>query len=127
MEKLSVTERFDINSKANGMMDKMEKYVNDWELRINSSTEQFFRIHGGNHPEMWELYKQIYCNTSSTAAVERSFSVQNYLQTPRRNRLSEGKLSSLMFINITLSLASEYGYVEDICKYIELDGNVEIL
>ena len=118
-------EKKELMATANDMEGKMYDYMMAWEKRIGTTAERFLSLHGCEYPEMWDLYKHIQCSTSSTAAVERSFSIQGCLQTPRRNRLSERKLSALMFINITVSFAREYGYIEDLCKFIELSDNTE--
>ena len=124
-DQLTQDEKKELMARANDMENKMYDYMMAWEKRYGSTAERFFTLHGCEYPELWDLYKQIHCNTSSTAAVERSFSIQGYLQTPRRNRLSGPKLSGLMFININVSFAREYGYLDDLCKFIELGDNIE--
>ena len=81
------------------------------------TAERFLPLHGFEYPELWDLYKQIHCNTSSTAAVERSFSLQSYLQTYKRSRLSELKLSRLMIVYISVSFAREYDHIEYLNKF----------
>ena len=69
------------------------------------------------YPILYELYKTF--NTpASSAAVERSFSMQNRLVTPSRNRLALDGVRDLLFIKMNVLSARKWNWFIDMLRYL---------
>ena len=75
------------------------------------------------YPILFELYKHFFNAPASSAAVERSFSIQNAIVIPRRSQLNPNLIKQLLFINMNVKSANDYGWREEMMKYLNTNAN----
>ena len=60
----------------------------------------FWKTHKEKFPRLFVIAQQIFAAPASTAAVERIFSIADYISSPRRLRTSDFNFENLLFANL---------------------------
>ncbi len=97
------------------------KYVRDKKNRY--SVHNAMELWCDQYPILFELYKHFFNAPASSAAVERSFSIQNAIVIPRRSQLNPTLIKQLLFINMNVKSANAYGWREEMMKYLNTNAN----
>ena len=61
------------------------------------------------------MYKKFVCIPSSSASVERSFSIQGLIQTSTRNRLKPSTIANILTVRVNLAFMKKTSYY---CDYL---------
>lgn len=65
--------------------------------------KSYFASRGSSYSVLLDMYKKYACIPSSSASVERSFSIQGLVQTTIRNRLSASTIANILIVRANLS------------------------
>lgn len=106
----------DMKDKNADVMAEVKKYINDKKYRHTvhdaMTTGKYL------YPILYELYKHFFNTPASSAAVERSFSMQNRLVSPSRNRLTQSGVRDLLFIKMNVLSSRRSKWFDDMLKYL---------
>lgn len=112
----------------NKCMVEIFSYIRDREDRDGLTIEEYLSCH--SYKRLETVYEYIFSMPSSSAAVERSFSIQKLLHTPQRSLTSPGLLRDQLMIRINTAAGLKSG--EDRVmkayykKYKELEKNKQL-
>ena len=82
-------------------------YIRNQKDRAGITIEEFFSCHPCKR--LKNIYEYIFSMPSSSAAVERSFSIQKLLHTPQRNLTSPELIRDQLIIRINTSIGLKSG------------------
>ena len=82
-------------------------YIRDRADRVGITTEEYFSCH--SNKRLKKIYEYIFSMPSSSAAVERSFSIQKLLHTPQRNLTSPELIRDQLIIRINTAVGLKSG------------------
>lgn len=103
---------------AGSMIEEVKLFMNKIVYREDGDIDSYFRNHGSVTKNLKMIYNTITCERSSTAPVERSFSIFNNIFTERRNRLTEASLCNVLTIKINVAYAQNYDYMNILTHYL---------
>ena len=89
-------------------MDKQYRHIVHDAMKTGSSY----------NPILFVLHKYFINVPATSAAVERSFSFQNAIPTPSRNRLRKTMVRNLIFLKMNMMSAKKHGFDYDILKFL---------
>ncbi len=98
------------------LFEEVKKFVLEKKYRL--SLFSFMKTSTALYPLLSPLYEYLYSQPASSAAVERSFSVQNSIMVPSRNRLSVYLSGKLLFIKMNYFAATKYQWEDDLMKHL---------
>jgi len=93
-------------------------FMKDHATRDCKSMSGYLNLMSRVYPILWEVYCNEYSLPASTAAVERSFSIQGYMMTARRNRLMPSTIRNMMIVRMNCILSEKNGWSADLDKHI---------
>jgi hAT family C-terminal dimerisation region len=81
----------------------------------------WWRLFGGDVPDLRRIAIAVLGMTTSSCPVERSFSLQKSIHTTARNRLNHGTVNKLVFCHSNMNLLWEGNTVDDdvVIEFIE--------
>lgn len=103
---------------AQGWMEAFS-FMEDYGNRRFLSLNDYMRLCSSRYPILAEIYSSEYSYPASTAAVERSFSVQGYIMTDRRNRLQPTTIRNIMLLRMNTILGRKDTWYDDMNEYIK--------
>lgn len=94
------------------------RFMVERPFRYGITVPKYLRENSKLFPELIEVYEDLFSSPASTAAVERSFSVQGCFMVPRRNRLRIDTIRNMMLIRMNSLLASRTGKESQFMDYV---------
>ena len=105
-----------LESRKAKLINELQQYLNDKSYRM--TVHDAMKTSNTMYPILYELYKYFINVPASSAAVERSFSFQNAILTPSRNRLMDTTVRNLLYLKMNMMSARKHGWEDDILKYL---------
>ena len=102
---------------------RMQAYDFLKEWSTNYDVEKFL-ITRSEMSILYDIYKKFVCIPSSSASVERSFSIQGLVQTSVRNRLKPDTIANILTVRVNLAFMKRTSYY---CDYLYWIHNSDIL
>ena len=109
----------DADQKASQGWMEAYSFMQDYANRRFLSLHDYMRLCSSKYPILAGIYWSEYSYPASTAAVERSFSVQGYIMTDRRNRLQPTTIRNVMLLRMNTILGRKDKWYEDMNEYIK--------
>nr|KAJ0219174.1 hypothetical protein LSAT_V11C300105720 [Lactuca sativa] len=72
--------------------------------RNTTRPDEWWKLHGGDAPELQKFAIRILSQTASSSGCERNWSVSERIHTKRRNRLEHQRLNDLVYVHYNLRL-----------------------
>ena len=94
----------------NQLMHEATLYVKDYDRRVGLSISEYLSTSSNNYKHLKLLYQDYTCKPATSAAVERSFSVQGCFLSPRKMKATLHTNRYQMIIKINCLLAEKYGW-----------------
>ena len=91
----------------NKCMVEIFSYIRNRPDRIGITIEEYFSCHSSKR--LKKIYEYIFSMPSSSAAVERSFSVQKLLLTAQRNLTSQELITDQLIVRINTAVSLKSG------------------
>lgn len=88
------------------------------EHEFHSSLSGYMASSSQVLPHLHALYEFLFIQPASSASVERSFSIQNQIQTGSRNQLGCKTIRNLLFIKMNYSIAKKCGWKNDMLSFL---------
>lgn len=79
---------------------------------------RYLQQHSATFPTLYRIYQYLFCQPASSAAVERSFSVQGCFMLGRRNRMKQTTIRDLMMIRMNCLFLKRIGEEDQLIRYI---------
>ena len=96
-------------------------YLN--EKSVGDDNSMLFETRKNTLSVLYDAYKKIACVPSSSAAVERSFSIQGIIQSAIRSRLKATTVRRLLIIRANLAFMKDTPYYNHFIRYLKIsDG-----
>ena len=93
------------------------------EKLLGEDINEFFETRKNKLSVLYDAYKKIACVPSSSAAVERSFSIQGIIQSAIRSRLKATTVRRLLIIRANLAFMKNTPYYNHFTRYLKIsDG-----
>lgn len=108
-----------VDGLVNAACNEALMYVTQYHRRVGITVSEYIRNNSHRYPYLCEIYRDLCSCPASSAAVERSFSVQGCILSPRRDRLSLMTTKELMIIRMNTILSEKYGWFEELAEVIE--------
>ena len=105
-----------LESKKANLINELKQYIDDKKYRI--TVHDAMRTSNTMYPILYNLYKYFINVPASSAAVERSFSFQNAILTPSRNRLMDTTVRNLLYLKMNIMSARKFGWEDDMLKFL---------
>ena len=93
-------------------------YLGDTDSRIGISVNQYFIFNSWKYQMLATIYRDQICQVASSAAVERSFSVQSLILQPRRSCLSTDTLRCLLRVKQNSTCCEKSGRLALLRHYL---------
>lgn len=103
---------------AQGWMEAYS-FMQDYGNRRFLSLHDYMCLCNSKFPILAGIYSSEYSYPASTAAVERSFSVQGYMMTDRRNKLLPKTIRNAMLLRMNTILGRKDTWYGDMNEYIK--------
>ena len=101
--------------------EEVIRFIRESDHRVNSTVSQYFLNQdfvGHGYCYLPKAYNAIQTQCASSAAVERSFSEQSLIQTPKRRCLTHARVSDLMIIKCNLKFMQRQGNKNELRDYL---------
>ena len=101
--------------------EEVIRFIRESARRVNSTISQYFlnqEFVGRGYQFLPKAYSVIQTQCASSAAVERSFSEQSLIQTPKRRCLTHARVSDLMIIKCNLKFIRRQGNENELLDYL---------
>ena len=96
-------------------------FLNEKDVGVDCN--EFFETRKHRFSVLYNAYKKIVCVPSSSAAVERSFSIQGIIQSAIRGRLHATTVKRLLIIRANLAFMKNTPYYNHFTRYLKIaDG-----
>lgn len=102
----------------NRLVHEATLYVKDYNRRVGLTISEYLSTSSNNYKLLKDLYKDYACKPATSAAVERSFSVQGCFLSPRKMTQGLETTRFKMIIKMNCLLAARFGWDEQLKKYI---------
>ena len=101
--------------------DQLLRYFE--ERSVGDDNNVFFETRKNKLSVLYDAYKKIACVPSSSAAVERSFSIQGIIQSAIRSSLKAITVRRLLIIRANLAFMKNTPYYNHFTRYLKIsDG-----
>lgn len=98
---------------------EVESFVSDFPERRSIHLSQYMELCSTIFPILSEVYQNEICCPASTAAVERSFSIQGYYMSCKRASMSPATIRATMILRMNTVLGIRDGWRDEMESYIE--------
>ena len=88
--------------------------------------KEYFETRKYRYSVLYDAYKKIVCVPSSSAAVERSFSIQGIIQSAIRSRLNTNTVRRLLIIRASLAFMKDTPYYNHFTRYLKIADGLSI-
>ena len=105
-----------LESRKPDLVIEIQGYIMDKQYR--HTVHDAMKTGSSYYPILFVLYKYFINVPASSAAVERSFSFQNAILTPSRNRLNNTMVRNLLFLKMNMMSAKKHGFDYDMLKFL---------
>ena len=99
-------------------------YLQDKDLGVDC--KEYFETRKHRYSVLYDAYKKIVCVPSSSAAVERSFSIQGIIQSAIRSRLNTNTVRRLLIIRANLAFMKDTPYYNHFTRYLKIADGLSI-
>ena len=103
----------------NQTVDEARRFIVQYRRRVGIRMATYIGQHSNAFPHLKKLFEDLSSRPSSSASVERSFSVQGCFLLPRRNNMTLQTLKELMIIRMNCLLAEKHGWLPQLEDYID--------
>lgn len=104
--------------KVNQARSQAIRFMLERRFRYGVTVHRYLKENSKLFPELIEVYEDVFSCPASTAAVERSFSVQGCFMLPRRNRLQLETVRNMMVVRMNSLLVQKTGKQSEFMEYI---------
>ena len=94
------------------------EFVHQRDRRRFKPASIFLHQHSTAFPTLYRVYQYLFCQPASSAAVERSFSVQGCFMLGRRNRMKLTTVRDLMMMRMNCLFLKRIGEEDQLVRYI---------
>jgi len=110
---------------ANCCQTEVFLFIEKTYERVGISTMEYLERNSYDFGRLKGIYEDLMCRPASSAAVERSFSVQGLFMNQRRSRMSDDMIRNLMMIRANYFFAERNDWESNLLDYIERNSMVE--
>lgn len=109
----------ELDEMVNKMQNEAIVFLKLHRKRRGITMDEFLNTHAEQVGLITSKLQELFSLPASSAAVERSFSVQGCFLQPRRNQLSLATVKNLMMIKINCMLAAKNGWEDNLLNYLQ--------
>ena len=99
-------------------------FLNEKDVGVDCN--EYFETRKHRYSVLYDAYKKIVCVPSSSAAVERSFSIQGIIQSAIRSRLNTNTVRRLLIIRANLAFMKDTPYYNHFTRYLKIADGLSI-
>lgn len=109
-----------ILSNMSDLLVEVQQFISDKKYR--KDIHSFMNHSNTRYPILFRIYKELFIQPSSSASVERSFSVQNAFHLPQRNRLHQNTVKMILFNRINKNAIVKCGWENELRMWLNKDN-----
>ena len=102
------------------LLDEVQRFIRDKKYR--SDIHSFMTNSSTLYPILSRMYRELFVQPSSSASVERSFSIQNAFHLPQRNRMDPNLVKMMLFNRINHNAIVKCGWENELRMWLSKDN-----